>query len=371
MLDNKTDDRDLAREMTSALSAQIRARAAEMMQPAAAPITVREFGEKWTSGELYRLHGEVRKLKPKASAKDDAWRLHAHVYPYIGNIAVKDVTEQHCERTLALAAATAEKKRGKPWRQSNKTQIYQVMRRLFDLSIKPGRLRTDNPVSVDVRPGKDAPKIYSFLYPEEFVALIRCRQIPLARRVYYVLGTYTGLRKSSLNRCTWFAFDFEHNTIMSLVNKTGVPQIFAQADPMLPGLQSAMVVLERWHAYLGQPSADQHVVADLECPLRKEAAVLREDLRLAGITRPVLFERSQHIEPLRFHDLRATFVTWARRAGKDSGWISDRTGHLTQEMMQRYDRGARSLADLQLVPFPDISTAIPELANVRGLRLRG
>lgn len=88
------------------------------------------------------------------------------------------------------------------------------------------------------------------------------------------------------------------------------------------------------------------------------------------MTRAQLFERSVHIEPLRFHDLRATFVTRARRAGRDSGWISDRTGHLTQEMMQRYDRGARSLADLQLVPFPDIADAIPELQNVRVLHRR-
>jgi hypothetical protein len=51
------------------------------------------------------------------------------------------------------------------------------------------------------------------------------------------------------------------------------------------------------------------------------------------------------------------------------GWISDRTGHPTPEITQRYDRGARSLADLQLVPFPDISETIPELRNVRGLRV--
>jgi len=57
-----------------------------------------------------------------------------------------------------------------------------------------------------------------------------------------------------------------------------------------------------------------------------------------------------------------------RRAGKGSGWISDRTSHLTIEMMQRYDRGARSLADLQMVPFPDIDTAILELQNVAPLR---
>jgi hypothetical protein len=36
-------------------------------------------------------------------------------------------------------------------------------------------------------------------------------------------------------------------------------------------------------------------------------------------------------------------------------------------MLQRYDRGARSLNDLQIVPFPDISDAIPELRNVRAL----
>ena len=95
---------------------------------------------------------------------------------------------------------------------------------------------------------------------------------------------------------------------------------------------------------------------------------MRDDLRKAGIARPVLFERSPHIEPLRFHDLRATFVTWPRRAGKDSGWISDRKGQRTQEMMQRYDRGAHGLADLQLVPFLEISDAVPERRNVRPLR---
>jgi hypothetical protein len=39
-------------------------------------------------------------------------------------------------------------------------------------------------------------------------------------------------------------------------------------------------------------------------------------------------------------------------------------------MLQRYDRGARSLTDLQIAPFPDISDAIPELRNVRVLQGR-
>lgn len=94
------------------------------------------------------------------------------------------------------------------------------------------------------------------------------------------------------------------------------------------------------------------MVGDIGCKQRHEAEALRRDLRLAGIARAVLFERSGQVEPLRFHDLRATFVTWARRAGKDTGWITDRTGHLTPDIMHRYDRGARSLADLQMKPFP-------------------
>jgi hypothetical protein len=33
-------------------------------------------------------------------------------------------------------------------------------------------------------------------------------------------------------------------------------------------------------------------------------------------------------------------------------------------MMDRYDRGARLLADLKYEPFPDITSAIPELSNI-------
>jgi hypothetical protein len=68
------------------------------------------------------------------------------------------------------------------------------------------------------------------------------------------------------------------------------------------------------------------------------------------------------IEPIRFHDLRATFVTWARRGGKPPEWTRERTGHVTPEMMDRDARLAQTLSDLRYEPFPDVSRAIPELA---------
>ena len=45
------------------------------------------------------------------------------------------------------------------------------------------------------------------------------------------------------------------------------------------------------------------------------------------------------------------------------GWISDRTRDLADEMMRRYDRGARMLTGLQYEPFPDLGKAIPELSK--------
>src|SRR6185436_19414385 len=85
----------------------------------------------------------------------------------------------------------------------------------------------------------------------------------------------------------------------------------------------------------------------------------RADLRAAGITREVLFTKAPNVEPLRFHDGgRATFVTWAKRAGKSDGWIADRTGHLTSSMIERYTRAARTLEDLKIEPFPELAEAL-------------
>ena len=97
----------------------------------------------------------------------------------------------------------------------------------------------------------------------------------------------------------------------------------------------------------------------------REGETLRDDLTAAGVTREALHDRKPNASPLRFHDLRATFVTWAMREGRGDGWISDRTGHLTPEMRARYARAARTLQDLNYQPFPDISAAIPELLENR------
>jgi integrase len=337
-------------------------------------IVVETFGESWTSGELHKKHGEVRKLRIKVTASDDQGRLRKYVYPYIGKRPVADVTDLEIEKMLRKAYEEAEARRGKPLRQATKKHIYMVTHRLFELSIMPGRLRATNPVLDVFIPSNDAPKVYCFLYPDELLSLLACTEVPLVRRIYYALATYTGLRKSSLKAFTWSSVDFDRSTIFSRISKNRVPQMFAQADADATGLSSLITVLQRYYVHCGYPDLDSPMITKLGCRKGTEATTLRMDLDCAGIHRELLFERSVYVEPLRFHDLRATFVTWAKRAGKDEGWIQARTGHLTQTMLDRYDRGAQNLRDLQYLPFPDLSLAIPELsempANVKRLPTR-
>jgi integrase len=385
---NKAKDKTAAQRWAREFSSAVRDTSAPMPDRVRLETKVAAFGAEWTSGRLYRKHGEVKRLKIKKSADDDVRRLEQHVYPYLGQMTVAAVTEENVEQAFAKAWVAYKKRYGKEPSQGTKRQVYMVTHRLFDLSIRPGRLRKDNPVTDDLLPSKGRSKIYSYLYPSELLLLLKCVAIPIERRVYYALATYTGLRKGSirvnaqkkdddddsdfqLENYLWSSIDLKHFTIMSLVNKNDAPQMFAQSDFELVGVASLIELLRRWREYCGWPSDSTPVIKTLYCKRKAEAEALRKDLLCAGVHRGVLFNNTDKIQALRFHDLRATFVTWAKRAGKGDGWITDRTGHITKEIMDRYNRAARSLADLNLDPgpFPDISCAIPELAEINVTRL--
>jgi hypothetical protein len=92
----------------------------------------------------------------------------------------------------------------------------------------------------------------------------------------------------------------------------------------------------------------------------KLAEQLRRDLKRAGVTREKLFERSATRQPIRAHDLRATFVTIALATGKSETWVADRTGHKSSTMINRYRRKARGW---NVGTLDALDIAIPELTS--------
>jgi len=116
-----------------------------------------------------------------------------------------------------------------------------------------------------------------------------------------------------------------------LKTTTGAPAFFT-VDPTL------VVLLRLWHERCWRPAGDEAIVRGVECERRREAVSLRADLSAAGVKRAALDSKDPNVELLRFHDLRATFVTWTRRAQMPDAWISERTGHQSEEMIARYTR---------------------------------
>ncbi len=319
---------------------------------------------------VFEKYGAVNRLRVKATADIDAWMLKAHAYevktrgpngPTFGDLTVAAVTTD--DVAVVMGAHPKE------LRAKTRGDTYQRLRRLFDLAIFPLRLRKegDNPVTRYLRPERDAAKLFCFLYPGELLTLLRGTNadgkmvVPLGRRVLYALATYTGQRKGSLYALRWKHVDFKHGTLASFKTKTGRAQYFV-SDPGL------MALLRLWYALHGAPRGDDPIVTDAEVGYDRKrlATALRDDLKAVGVTRSLLFEEdAPNVEALRFHDLRSTFCTWARRIGKSDAWISERTGHeLSGDMINRYDRGATTLEDLAYAPFPDVSRAVPELAAV-------
>ncbi len=318
-----------------------------------AGVTVKEHFESWISGEMFRKYGAVNGLKVKASADQDRTRARKYIYPVIGRKLVVDVTDEDIDKVMARMPPDR--------RAGTRARLHSLLHRGFDLAIAPVRLRKDNPVTRYHRPAKDPPKLFAYLFPAEVLALLACVAVPLGRRVLYALAVYTGLRKSSLLALKRSAVDLDNRTVLSRVSKTGVAQFFS----IEPGL---VWVLRGWFKVSPQDDRAAPILTAADLGVREgrheEAEALRADLRAAGITREVLFAKTENVEMLRFHDMRATFVTWAKRAGKSDGYISDRTGHLTPEMLQRYTRAARTLEDLRIEPFPELTGTIPELVDV-------
>jgi len=155
----------------------------------------------------------------------------------------------------------------------------------------------------------------------------------------------------------WGDVDLKRGVLRALATKNDMPHVFALE---LPGL---LPMLRAWHVFSGEPDASTPILRDIGVDPPEFAKTLRADLFAAGVKRPELHdEENPKSEALRFHDCRATFCTWAHRQGRSLGWITDRTGHLDQKMVQRYTRVADTFASLEIVPFPHLTHAIPELA---------
>lgn len=318
--------------------------------PGSGAITVREFGEQWTSGRLHRRFPDH--VKRKSSAADDRDRLRKYVYPIVGPVPLAEVTVEHAEAILnrlprRLAPAT-------------RRHVAQVFARLMKLAAYPARHIAASPVPEGYLPKTGCRRALTFLYPDEDRQLLASTAVPLYSRVLYGFLAREGMRRGEAAGLTWADLDLERGAVALDHNKTRDPRAWALEPGVVRALRAWWL---RWRPAPAHPVFRGPGGSTLPTKDRNASERLRRHLRAAGVDRAELFERSDVRQPIRMHDLRATFITISLACGKTETWVADRTGHTSSVMINRYRRASRRVSELGLGELEPLDQAIPELSG--------
>ncbi len=315
-------------------------------------MTFKQLGEMWTSGQLAeRWPDHIKRKRERNGAATDRQRLERHVYPLVGRVRLVDFTLSHAELVMRSLPPGLER--------ATRRQYAQLVSRVLSLAAYPCRIIDASPIPRGFLPKLGPAKARSFLYPDEDRQLLACAAVPFGHRVLYGFASREGMRKGELEALSWRDLDLERGRLRLDRNKTDTPRAWA----LDPGVARALRAL---YALRGEPGPDALVFVDEAGEalprLSHLARTFRAHLRLAGVDRAELFERSEQRIPIVAHDLRATFITIALACGRTETWVADRTGHTSSVMINRYRRAARSLSELGIGELAPLDQALPELA---------
>ena len=197
----------------------------------------------------------------------------------------------------------------------------------------------DSPMRGLALPAAAPAKAFGYLYPADDAALVSSTTVPLPYRVLWGVLAREGLRKGEALALTWDDVDLERGVIRLDTNKTNDPRAWKLGEDVARTLAWWKERRRGRWVFRGERAARL---------TKLRADKLREHLEVAGVDRPELFEDGPARRPIRVHDLRATFVTLALAAGRNETWVTDRTGHRSHYMVNRYRRAARTAAELEL-----------------------
>ncbi len=309
-----------------------------------ATATARQPGESCES--WFDRWFKARAARGMARCTDDLNRVRKHVLPVLGaTTPLATVGKVDIERLVtALDGRIHAPVAPMSWKTAR--NVWGLVSRAFKdacRSKNPSlRVREDNPCSEVAPPDGGADKAKCYLFPTEFLALVRCPRLPLINRRRYVLAVYLYARAGELTALSWDAIDLEHGTINVTESierggkrkstKTGEARRFAIEPALMPLLRAMHDESGGHGAVLAMPADGEHLARDL-----------RLDLKAAGVTRPELFTRNATHVPLSFHDLRATGITWMAVRGDAPLQIRHRAGHSDFATTEGYIREAEAV----------------------------
>jgi integrase len=219
------------------------------------------------------------------------------------------------------------------------------------------RVRTDNPSTGVQGPDRGVTKAKQYLYPSEFQRFMACPEVPLAWRRAVALAIYMFPRASELRTLRWEDVDLEHGTVhihRSRDRNSGEEKPTKSATARRFAIEPALLPLLR---AMHDESGGVGCVIELWSE-NNMALGFRRMLAKAGVIRAELHTTSRTRKAIRFHDLRATGLTWMAVRGDDPLKIMQRAGHTDFKTTQLYLREAEAVREGFGEPFPTLPASV-------------
>ena len=207
-----------------------------------------------------------------------------------------------------------------------------------------------------------------FLYPNEFTAFVACKEVPLSWRRNLAIAVYLCLRDGEQRAMKWSSVDLEHGVVLVEASydrrtdevkdgtKTGGARMVPIPEALRPMLRA-----------MHEESGGEGLVTEMPS-LRHMSRGLRQMLLVAGVRRSQLHTSTSVSRAMRWHDARATGLSWHAVKGEPATFIRDIAGHTQVSMTDRYIRSATMLRGGrfgQVFPSLPAPLCTVQRANVR------
>ncbi|MEI9948287.1 MAG: tyrosine-type recombinase/integrase [Pseudomonadota bacterium] len=279
------------------------------------------------------------------SVRSDRYRWRKHISPLIGSRLINEITSDDLRDVVQALDAKAMRKDGKGrdrFGQKSACNCWALVSKMFGdacgSKLRELRLLKVNP-AIGVKP-PDVPSALEkqWLFPVELDQLLSCADIPLERRRFYAVAVYCYTRPGEVLAFLWGrSIDLEHGMVRVNRSFDHIERVFNERTKTEDSRHFALEPVLR--PLLDQMWAERPKPGSLLFPrFTHLAEVLREDLMKAGVTRASLHVRRSGSQPIRFHDLRATGITYMAIRGDSDQDVRERAGHADFETTLLYIR---------------------------------
>lgn len=313
--------------------------------------TVDDYVEKlWLPSRL----GKVK------SIRTDRYRYRLHISPVIGKKRLADVTPDDLRE---LVQRLDEKADDESVRFGAKTAIccWAIVSRMFadmvDSKKRELRVLKKNPAAGVAPPDPPGELEKQWLYPSELQLLLACADVPVERRQIYAATVFLVCRPGEALALLWkrgvdpatgmvrIYRSYDHiEAVWREHTKSGDSRHFAM-DSVIRPMFEAMI---------------KRRTEELVFPVMSHLAEnLRADLLKAGVDRAALHVPRKGARVMRFHDLRATGITYLAIRGDTDNQIRERAGHTDFKTTQIYIRRGHLAAGAVIGdPFAPLPAAL-------------